>query len=107
MTREARVRRRSIGVLVVLVGLIVAAGVAYAAIPDSTGVYTACKLNAAGTIRLIDPSLPSTNVLGHCTSLETLITWNQKGLKGDPGANGANGSPGTPGADGKNGVSVT
>src|SRR5207248_5644801 len=44
------------GLLIVAV-LAVAGGIAYAAIPDSAGVYTACKLNATGTIRLIDPSL--------------------------------------------------
>ena len=65
-----------------------AGGVAYATIPDGAGVYTACKLNALGTIRLIDPSLPASSLLSHCTALETAISWNQRGQKGDPGQNG-------------------
>lgn len=87
---------RLAGLTAVLLAL--AGGVAYATIPDSGGVYTACMLDGAGTIRLIDPSLPSTNVISHCTPKETQIAWN---AKGDPGP------PGKDGADGKDGVSVT
>jgi hypothetical protein len=75
-----------------------AAGIAYAAIPDGNGVYTACMLKSIGTIRLIDPSLPASNPMGHCSSLETRITFNQQGQQG---------SPGSPGAPGKDGQSVT
>ena len=63
---------------------------ASAVIPDGGGVYTACKLNATGTLRLIDPSLGTGPLLGYCTKYETQITWNQKGV---PGANGTNGRP--------------
>jgi Collagen triple helix repeat (20 copies) len=114
--------------------LAVIGGIAYATIPNSAGVYTACKLNSTGTIRLIDPSLGSGTPLGHCTSLESQITWNQQGQpgpqglsgpagpqgpKGDvgpagpqgpAGTNGMDGAPGAPGAagkDGKDGTSVT
>jgi hypothetical protein len=85
-------------VAVVVVGLATAGGVAYATIPDGGGVYTACMLSKAGTIRLIDPSLGGSSLLGHCTALETQITWNQQGQKGDPGV---------PGPPGKDGVSPT
>ena len=34
--------------LLVVAALVVAGGIAYAAIPDSSGVYTACKLKATG-----------------------------------------------------------
>ena len=84
-------RGKGVPALAGAVALLVVAGVAYAAIPDSAGVYTACKLNGIGTIRLIDPSLPSTSLLSHCTALESQISWNQKGQKGDPGAPGENG----------------
>ncbi len=94
----------------ILAGLVLAAalvgGVAWATIPNENGVYTACKLNATGTIRLIDPSGPSTSLLSRCTTRETQITWNQKGPKGEPGgagANGTNGVDGTNGADGAKG----
>jgi len=36
--------------------VLAAAGVAYATIPSSSGVYTGCVLKGVGTIRLIDPS---------------------------------------------------
>jgi hypothetical protein len=68
-----------------------AAGIAYATIPDSSQVYTACMLKSVGTIRLIDTSLSSSNLLGHCTSLETPITWNGKGQPGPAGQPGAAG----------------
>jgi hypothetical protein len=87
--------------LVVTVLLAAAAGVAYATTFDDGNVYTACKLNATGTIRLINPSLGSSSLLGHCTRYETQFTWNQTGQQGPPGAAGANG---TNGVDGKNGA---
>jgi hypothetical protein len=87
--------------LVTTVVLAVAAGVAYATSASDGGtVYTACKLNATGTIRLIDPSLGSSSRLGHCTAYETQITWNQTGPQGLPGTNGTNGVDGKNGADG-------
>jgi hypothetical protein len=94
-------------------GAALAGGVAWATVPADNSFYTACKLKATGTIRLIDPSGPSISLLSHCTSYETQITWNQKGLKGDPGAAGTNGTNGVDGkagatgpkgADGTNGV---
>ena len=92
--------------LVVLcgVGLTLAAGIAYATIPDGGGVYTACMLKNLGTIRIIDPSLPASNTLGHCTSVETQINWNRDGQTGDAGngrrKDGAPGKDGTPGKEG-------
>lgn len=81
--------RRAVLVVVLVLALLAAAGVAYATIPDAGGVYTACKLNATGTIRLIDPAGPSTSLLSHCTALESQITWNQKGQQGVPGKDGS------------------
>ena len=37
--------------------------------PPTASLYTACKLKATGTIRLIDPSGPSSSLLSRCTSL--------------------------------------
>src|SRR3954453_20079224 len=103
-----RLTRTRVVLLVSLVAVL-AAGVAYSAIPDGNGVYTACKLNATGTIRLIDPGV--SGVLGRCNaSLETQISWNQKGQPGAAGAdgkdglNGRDGAPGAPGIDGKDGA---
>jgi hypothetical protein len=109
-------KRRLTTAAVVLVAAATAGGVAYATIPDASNVYSACMLKGIGTIRLIDKSLPSTNLMSHCTDKETEITWNQagqpgpagpQGAKGEAGAPGANGANGTNGADGKDGVSVT
>ncbi len=101
--KTMRTRTRTI-----LAGLVLAAalvgGVAWATIPDDNGLYTACKLNASGTIRLIDPSGPTTSLLSRCTSYETKITWNQKGPKGEPGAAGANGTNGAAGSNGTDGA---
>jgi hypothetical protein len=88
----------------------VAAGVAYATIPDSAGVFTACMLNRVGTIRLVDPSLPSSNSMSHCTSLETQISFDQQGhqglqgLQGSPGPQGPAGTAGKDGAPGTDGL---
>jgi len=80
-----------------------AAGVSYATIAESNAVYTACKLNATGTIRLINPSLGSSSLLGHCTSLETQISWNQQGQPGLTGLIGPQGPKGDAGLAGPQG----
>jgi hypothetical protein len=91
---------------IVCVGVLfaAAAGIAYAAIPDSKGVYTACMLDKVGTVRLIDPSLPASNLMSHCTNVETKFTFNQQGQQGAPGLPGAPGKDGAPGANGKDGA---
>src|SRR5215469_6755160 len=85
-----RIPKPRTGALVLggLAVLLVAGGIAYATIPDGGGVYTACRLNNVGTIRLIDPSGPSSSLLSHCTSLETQIQWNQQGQTGAAGPAG-------------------
>ena len=92
---------------------LVGAGVAYGTIPDNSNVYTACMLKNVGTIRLIDPSLATTNPMSRCSSLETQLTWNQAGqpgpagppgARGDAGAQGLQGPQGDPGPPGANGA---
>jgi hypothetical protein len=96
--------RRGLRLLTLSAGaLALAGGVAYATIPDSGAVYTACMLKNVGTIRLIDPSLPSTNAQSHCTSLETKITWNQQGQPGPLGPQGPKGEAGAQGDSGPQG----
>jgi hypothetical protein len=75
-------------------------GVAYATIPSSGGVYTACELKGVGAVRLIDPSLSAKNFQSHCTPFEEQISWNQSG---PPGRTGATGPAGTNGAIGQAG----
>ena len=102
------IRRRVLRLAVVTPVLFaVAGGIAYATIPDSGKVYRACMLNNIGTIRLIDPTLPSTNLMSKCSSLETPLSWNatgQQGLQGIQGATGPAGADGKNGIDGKNGL---
>ena len=93
---------RRLSVLVVA-GLAVACAAAYATIPSSGNVYTACELTHVGTIRLIDPTLPSSSLMSHCTAFETQVSWNQTGQPGPvgpPGPKGDTGAPGTPGPQG-------
>lgn len=82
-------------------------GVAFATIPDASNVYTACRLNNVGTIRLIDPSLAKTSLLSHCTTFETQFAWNERGAQGLPGQKGATGPAGPAGLTGADGRGVT
>jgi hypothetical protein len=62
-------------------------------------------LNKVGTVRLIDPSLPASNLMSHCTSVETKFTFNRQGRQGLPGPPGKDGAPGANGKDGIDGKS--
>jgi hypothetical protein len=97
--------------------LALAGSVAWAAIPQDGGVYTACMLKNIGTVRLIDKSLPPGNLMSRCKpALEVEISWNQRGPQGlqgtqgaagPPGEKGEKGDPGTAGASGTNGADGT
>jgi hypothetical protein len=93
----SRLGRRSL--LVVAVALTAVGGVAYASIPDSAGVITACRQNVNGGLRLIDPSAGA-----HCTPAETLVTWNQGGPTGPKGPAGDKGPLGDKGPTGDKGA---
>jgi hypothetical protein len=80
-------RRRRLAISVAVL-FVTAGGIAYATIPGSGNVYSACMLKSVGTIRLIDPSLPSSNLMSHCTALEAPISWSQQGQTGAAGAPG-------------------
>jgi hypothetical protein len=81
----------------------IAGGVAYATIPGPGNVYSACMLKGVGTIRLIDKSLPPTNLLSRCTDKETEISWNQAGPVGPQGPKGDTGPAGPKGEQGASG----
>ncbi len=100
--QRRRLAGRSIRLAASVVAILaVAGGIAYATIPDSGKVFTGCMRKTLGTVRLIDPSLGSSNPMGHCTSYETLVHWNQQGQAGPQGVPGPQGAPGL---DGKNGA---
>lgn len=91
-------RGRRLG-LVTLAIFAVGGGIAYATVPDSGGVFNACMLKATGTVRMVDPSAPGHSLLSHpCnTTLETSISFNQRGQQGPPGPQGNTGPQGPPG----------
>jgi hypothetical protein len=74
---------RALVILASAVVLVVGGAVAYAAIPNANGVYTACITKSTGAVRIIDPSNGAT-----CKSSEMLRTWNQQGQPGTDGVAG-------------------
>src|SRR4051812_11855021 len=97
MELKLRLTRKRVAIVVVLAALL-AAGAGYAAIPDGSGVYTACMLNKIGTIRIIDPASQKCSA-----SLETQITFGAKGEKGEQGLQGLKGDKGDQGIQGLKG----
>jgi hypothetical protein len=77
-----------------LVAAAVAAGAAYAAIPDAAGVIHGC-VNKAGALRVIDPAAGD-----RCSKTETDLPWSQRGPKGDAGPAGQAGAAGPAGPPG-------
>src|SRR2546430_8938731 len=93
-------------VLVFTVGALIAlGGIAYATIPDVSGLISACYSSTSGALRVIDSA-------AKCSAAERALSWNQtgpagaqgpQGLKGDAGAVGAQGPKGDAGAVGAQG----
>lgn len=80
MEIHLQVGRRHLVVPAVIAAAVLG-GVAYAAIPDAGGAFTACRLDSNGSLRLIDPSL-SSGPLSRCTANETQVQWNEQGQAG-------------------------
>lgn len=73
---------------------LIGAGVASAAIPDSsTGVITGCYQTSGGTLRVINKQGGAA-----CYAWETELPWNQTGPAGATGATGATGPQGPAGS---------
>jgi hypothetical protein len=79
-----------VGALVALGG-----GIAYANIPDSSGVIHACYKSQNGQLRVIDTAKGET-----CLPSETALTFNQTGIQGPQGPPGPQGPKGDTGATG-------
>jgi len=95
--------RRGIRLLLITTGLLaVAAGIAYAQIPDSSGVIHACYQSNTGSLRVIGTNPTVGN--NRCNANEKALSWNQTGPKGATGANGVDGAKGATGANGVTGV---
>lgn len=69
---------------------------AYAAIPNSNGIFTACVDKTTKQLRLIDT--------GNCKTTEFKVFWNQKGQPGTPGQQGPIGLQGVAGPMGPIGL---
>ena len=83
------------------VASLAAVGVATGTIPGADGTITACHAKVSGVryLRLIDKQAGES-----CKAQEKLLTWNQKGPKGDPGPKGDRGPKGDPGPPGASGL---
>jgi hypothetical protein len=80
--------------------VMLAVGVAYAAIPDA-GVINGC-VGGNGNLRVIDAAQEA------CKSSEAALSWNQQGPKGEAGAVGPQGQVGPAGPQGERGpIGVT
>jgi len=75
-------RRLSLVALFVGVG-VAAGGIAYASIPDSSGVIHGCFKATGGALRVID-----TGAGGACNASERALDWNQAGPEGATGSAG-------------------
>ncbi len=94
--------RPSPALVVSVVALTVAfGGVAWAAIPDSSGVIHGCYQRDHGQLRLID-----TDQNQSCNPSEVPIQWSQTGPQGQPGPQGAQGPQGQQGPQGDPGPGV-
>ena len=81
-----------------VVATVLAGGVAWAAIPSSSGTINGCYQKVEGHLRVIDPGSDT------CRPSELPIAWNAQGVSGPKGDKG---DPGKDGADGRDGTSVT
>ena len=82
--------RRLAGLALACVAVTLAAGgIAYASIPDASGVIHGCYKTNQGTLRVIDTDQGQT-----CANSESLLNWNQKGPIGAQGSQGPQGDPG-------------
>ena len=90
-----RVRWLLVGAVLGVVG----GGVAFAAIPDSSGVINGCYQKNVGNLRVIDPSAGDS-----CRPSEIAISWSQTGPQGPPGATGPAGPVGPAGPKGDTGA---
>jgi len=83
-------RKSRLAFLVGVCGIALGAGVAYAAIPDGSGVFHACYKTNGGQVRLVDSA-------SDCNGSETSTQWSQTGPEGPAGPQGEQGPQGDPG----------
>src|SRR6266446_3184012 len=91
-----RLGRRSL--LLIVGGLLVLGGIAYASIPDAAGIIHGCY-STSGALRVIDTALGQV-----CSGTEHALNWNQTGPTGPTGPTGATGATGVQGPKGDTGA---
>lgn len=89
---KKRMKMPVITILGLVAIMLVAGGVALAAIPSGNGTIYACYKNNNGQLRVIDSEAGDT-----CLPSETAIFWNQEGPQGNPGTVGPTGPQGPSG----------
>jgi hypothetical protein len=82
---ELRIKltRSRVALAALTVAAISAGGIAYAAIPDGTGLIHGCRAEPGGALRVIDSEQGEA-----CRPNETELTWNQTGPRGSQGPAG-------------------
>ena len=85
-------------VLLALVATGMAAGVAWATIPDGSGTIHSCYSASDKSLRLVDS--------GGCSKGEAAVNWSQNAIQGLPGPQGPSGPQGDTGPDGLPGITV-
>jgi len=100
---KGKLIRPAVVAVAIAAALLVAGGIAYATIPDSSGVIHACykvdpkgNLDNNATLRLIDPSTTKPDTAS-CKNNEQALDWNQTGPQGQTGPTGATGATGPTG----------
>src|SRR5205809_871138 len=92
-----RLSQRSL--LFIIGALLVLGGVAYASIPDASGVIHGCYSSTSGALRVIDTALGQV-----CSAAaEKALNWNQTGPTGPTGSTGSTGPQGPKGNTGATG----
>jgi hypothetical protein len=81
-----------------MLAILVASGIAWAAIPGAGGAIDGCYQKNEGLLRVIDPATAA------CRSSEVPISWSAQGVEGVKGPAGA---PGPHGANGRDGVDAS
>ena len=81
-TWRGRSHLAKVGMASVVAGLTLGGGLAWASIPDASGVIHGCYKNGSGDLRVVDLATSS------CKSNETSLLWNQAGALGPQGPQG-------------------
>jgi len=94
---KGKLIRPTVVALAIVGTLLVAGGIAYATIPNSSGVIHGCYKDNQGTLRVIDTTKAQT-----CTSSEIALNWSQTGPQGAQGPQGPTGPSDVWSVDGYN-----